>query len=524
MKDERGKSKTKGLRNLLDLRREAARQGGGPERLEAQRARGKLTVRERLEILLDEGSFQELDPYLQHRHQLPGLRDRRIPGDSLVTGFGKVSGRRVCVMAQDFTVMGGSFSEVAGQKATKVMELALEAGVPVISLNDSVGARIQEGVYSLAAYSSLFWSNTQASGVIPQISVMLGPCAGGSVYSPGLTDFVIMTEGSSYMFITGPDVIRTVTREEVDKEGLGGARVHATRSGVAHLMGRDERDSLELSKRLLSYLPANNAERPPAVEPEDDPWRQDPDLDSVIPADPTEPYDMRSVLNAVFDRGSFFEIHPYFAQNALVGFARLHGQVVGVVAQQPLVLAGVLDVDAADKIARFIRFCDAFNTPLITFVDSPGFLPGVNQEHSGIIRHGAKIVYAYSEATVPMLSVVTRKAIGGAYIVMGSKYIGTDLVYAWPTAEIAVMGPEGIARILYEERLRAMGDREQEARRRLVELLRAEAFGPFAAAESGHVDDVIHPHETRPRLIAALELLRDKRRTRRPRKHGTMPL
>lgn len=508
----------------VEARRAAARQGGGPKRLAAQRARGKQTVRERLEQLLDRGSFHEINPYLLHRHDQAGLKRRRVPGDSLVTGFGKIGGRRVCVLAQDFTVLGGSFSEAAGQKAAQVMELALDSGVPIISLNDSVGARIQEGVYSLAAYSRLFWNNTQASGVVPQISVMLGPCAGGSVYSPGLTDFVIMTEGSSHMFITGPDVIRTVTREDVDKEALGGARVHAIRSGVAHLLGRDEADSLDLTKQLLSYLPSNNAERPPALEPQDDPWRQDERLDSLVPGDPALPYDMKNAIQWIVDQGSFFEIHPYFAQNALVGFARLHGQVVGLVAQQPLILAGVLDIDASDKIARFIRFCDAFNIPLITLVDSPGFLPGVAQEHGGIIRHGAKIVYAYAEATVPKISIVTRKAFGGAYIVMGSKYVGTDLVYAWHTAEIAVMGPEGVAKILYDERLKAMGEREDRARRKLVELLRAEAFGPFAAAESGHVDDVIVAHETRPKLIAALELLRDKVQSRRPRKHGTMPL
>lgn len=524
MEDDREKPRLKSPTNSVAARRATARQGGGVERLEAQRDRGKLTVRERLDILLDEGSFNEINLHMVHRHGQAGLRDRKVPGDSLVAGFGKVDGRRVCVLAQDFTVLGGSFSEVAGQKAAKLMELALDAGVPVIGLNDSVGARIQEGVYSLAAYSRLFWSNTQASGVVPQISVMLGPCAGGSVYSPGLTDFVIMTEGSSHMFITGPDVIRTVTREQVDKESLGGARVHATRSGVAHLLGRDEAQSLDLTKKLLSYLPSNNAERPPAVEPEDDPWRQDERLDSLVPDDPSLPYDMKNAFEWVFDRDTFFEIHPYFAQNALVGFARLHGQVVGVVAQQPLILAGVLDVDASDKIARFIRFCDAFNIPLFTFVDSPGFLPGVTQEHGGIIRHGAKIVYAYSEATVPKISIVTRKAYGGAYIVMGSKYIGTDLVFAWPSAEIAVMGPEGIAKILYEERLQALGDKAERARRKLVGLLRAEAFGPFAAAESGHVDDVINARETRPKLIAALELLRDKQQTRRPRKHGTMPL
>jgi propionyl-CoA carboxylase beta chain len=451
---------------------------------------------------------------------------QRYPGDSVVTGFGKIDGRRVCVAAQDFTVLGGSFSEVQGQKVAKIMDLALEAGVPMIGLNDSVGARIQEGVYSLAAYSELFWRNTQASGVIPQISVMLGPCAGGSVYSPGLTDFVIMTRGASHMFITGPEVIRTVTREEVDLETLGGAEAHATRSGVAHFMADDETAALGLTRTLLGYLPGNNAEPAPARPPTDDPWRMEAGLNTAVPTDPGEPYDMRLVIGGVMDQGSFFEVHAAFAPNALVGFARLHGQVVGVVAQQPLALAGVIDIDASDKMARFIRFCDAFNIPLITFVDSPGFMPGLAQEHGGIIRHGAKIVYAYSEATVPKLAVITRKAYGGAYIVMSSKYIRTDLVFAWPTAEIAVMGAEGAVNILHGKDLRKMVDpgRAAEARATLEAQFRDRFAGPYRSAASGHVDDVIAPAETRPRLIAALELLRDKRVTRLPRKHGTMPL
>ncbi|MFQ5341471.1 MAG: acyl-CoA carboxylase subunit beta [Anaerolineae bacterium] len=507
----------------LREKRAQARQGGGPARIEAQHAKGKLTARERIARLLDEGSFQEIGPYITHRHSDFGMDQKRFPGDSVVTGFGKIGGRRVCVYAQDFTVVGGSFSEVQGQKVAQLMDLALESGVPVIGLNDSVGARIQEGVYSLAAYSELFWRNTHASGVIPQISVMLGPCAGGSVYSPGLTDFVIMTRGASHMFITGPDVIKTVTREEVDLETLGGAMTHSTTSGVAHFAADNEDHALALTRTLLSYLPANNAEPPPAVEPTDDPWRMDEALNGIVPVDPSEAYDVKAVIRRVFDAGSFFEVHADFAQNAVVGFARLHGQVVGVVAQQPMILAGVIDIDASDKMARFIRFCDAFNIPLITFIDSPGFLPGVDQEHGGIIRHGAKIVYAYSEATVPKLAVVLRKAYGGAYIVMSSKYIRTDLVFAWPTAEIAVMGAEGAVNILYRRQLKEMADPEAE-RRQLEAEFRKKFSRPYTAAASGHIDDILIPAETRPRLIAALELLRDKQATLPPKKHGCMPM
>ena len=511
---------------LIDELREQrakARQGGGPARIEAQHAKGKLTACERIARLLDGGSFQEIGPYITHRHSDFGIDRKRYPGDSVVTGFGKIGGRRVCVYAQDFTVVGGSFSEVQGQKVAQLMDLALESGVPVIGLNDSVGARIQEGVYSLAAYSELFWRNTHASGVIPQISVMLGPCAGGSVYSPGLTDFVIMTKGTSHMFITGPDVIKTVTREEVDLETLGGAMAHSMTSGVAHFAADNEDQALALARTLLSYLPANNAEPPPAIEPTDDPWRMDEALNSIVPIDPSEAYDVKAVIRRVFDAGSFFEVHANFAQNAVVGFARLHGQVVGLVAQQPMILAGVIDIDASDKMARFIRFCDAFNIPLITFIDSPGFLPGVDQEHGGIIRHGAKIVYAYSEATVPKLAVVLRKAYGGAYIVMSSKYIRTDLVYAWPTAEIAVMGAEGAVNILYRKQLKEMAE-PGAARRRLEAEFRKKFSRPYAAAASGHIDDILIPAETRPRLIAGLELLRDKQAMLPPKKHGCMPM
>jgi acetyl-CoA carboxylase carboxyltransferase component len=509
----------------LKEQREQIKQGGGPKRIETQHAKGKLTARERITRLLDEGSFQEIDAYITHRHRDFGMDRQYYPGDSVVTGLGKINGRAVCVYAQDFTVLGGSFSEVQGQKVAKVMDLALESGVPVIGLNDSVGARIQEGVYSLAAYAELFWRNTQASGVVPQISVMLGPCAGGSVYSPGLTDFVIMTKGTSHMFITGPEVIKTVTQEEVDLETLGGAMTHSTASGVAHFAADDEDHALELTRILLSYLPSNNAEPAPAVEPTDDPWRMDLELNALVPTDPSEGYNMKTIIRRVFDQGSFFEVHEYFAQNAVVGFARLHGQAVGVVAQQPLILAGVIDIDASDKIARFIRFCDAFNIPLVTFVDSPGFLPGLSQEHGGIIRHGAKIVYAYSEATVPKLCVVTRKAYGGAYIVMSSKYIRTDFVFAWPTAELAVMGAEGAINILYRKQLKEMQDSDaRQARARLVAEFQEKFSKPYRVAASGHIDDILIPAETRPRLIAALELLHNKQVTLPPKKHGNIPL
>ncbi len=512
------------LADELSHARQEAALAGGEDRISTQHAKGKLTARERLALLLDPDSFQEIDRYARHRHTDFGLSEKNYPGDSVVTGFGKIHGRSVCVFAQDFTVLGGSYSEVAGQKIAKVMDLALESGVPVIGLNDSVGARIQEGVYSLAGYSELFWRNTQASGVVPQISVMLGPCAGGSVYSPALTDFVIMTQGLSHMFITGPEVIKTVTGEQVDLETLGGAATHGAVSGVAHFVVPDEAAAIATTRKLISYLPSNNTEPPPAIEPNDDPWRADKALDVVVPVDPSEAYDMKDVIGGVFDLSSFFEVQADFAANAIIGFARLHGQAVGVVAQQPMTLAGVIDINAADKMARFIRFCDAFNFPLITFVDSPGFMPGLAQEHGGIIRHGAKIVYAYSEATVPKLAVVTRKAYGGAYIVMSSKYIRTDLVYAWPTAEIAVMGAEGAVNILYGKDLKALGEQADDERAQLVQSFRDTFSKPYRAASSGHVDDVILPSETRARLIAGLELVRDKRSQRLPRKHGTMPL
>ena len=520
---ERGPMTTHDLNQELLRRRETVRQGGGPTAIQKQHAKGKLTARERIHRLLDPGTFQEVAPYVTHRHSAFGLDKKRFPGDSVVAGLGRIDGRKVAVAAQDFTVIGGSFSEVQAQKVCRVLDLAIGSGVPFVALNDSVGARIQEGVWSLAGYSELFWRNTQASGVIPQISVMLGPCAGGSVYSPGLTDFVIMTAGLSHMFITGPQVIKTVTGEEVDFETLGGAQTHASVSGVAHFVAAGEDEALSITRKLLSYLPSNNAAPPPRLPSSDDPARPDPALDTLVPPDGSQPYDIREVITRVCDQATFFEVHARFAPNAVVGFARLNGEVVGVVANQPAHVAGVLDINASDKIARFVRFCDAFNIPLVTFVDCPGFMPGTVQEHGGIIRHGAKIVYAYSEATVPKICVVTRKAYGGAYIVLSSKYIRTDVVYAWPTAEIAVLGAEGAVNILYRKHL-AEVENPDEVRAQFVAEFREQFGSPYAAAASGHVDDVILPSETRAKLIAALDFLRDKQATPLPKKHGNIPL
>jgi propionyl-CoA carboxylase beta chain len=505
----------------LEERRKVLVDGGGRQRIEAQHARGKQTARERIDALVDPGTFQEIDAWITHRHTGFGLEEKQTPGDSVIVGFATIAGRRVALAAQDFTVIGGSFSEAQAIKVSKILDLAMGSGVPFIALNDSVGARIQEGVWSLAGYSELFWRNTQASGVIPQISVMLGPCAGGSVYSPGLTDFVIMTEGISHMFITGPEVIKTVTGEEVDFETLGGAQAHASISGVAHLVARDEAGAIALTRRLLGYLPANNVEAPPSAAPASPGF--DVDLDTLVPSDASRAYDVRHAILGICDGNSFFEIQAGYAPNAVIGFARLEGSVIGVIANQPANLAGVLDIDASDKIARFVRFCDCFNIPLVTLVDCPGFLPGTHQEHGGIIRHGAKIVYAYSEATVPKIAIITRKAYGGAYIVMSSKHIRTDLVYAWPTAEVAVMGAEGAVSILYRKDLAEATDRDK-ARERLVESFRARFGTPYSAAASGHIDDVILPHETRTRLIAALRFLRDKQASMPPKKHGNMPL
>ena len=503
--------------------RDQMKLGGGEKRIEAQHSKGKKTARERVDALLDQGSFQEINGLMKNRHTDFGLDKEKLLGDGMVAGFGKINGRRVCIYAQDFTVMGGSFGEVAGQKVAHVMDLAIEAGVPVIGINDGGGARIQEGVFSLAAFGELFYRNTLASGVIPQISVVLGPCAGGAVYSPALTDFIIMTKGIGNMFITGPEVIKTVTGEEVDAETLGGADAHSSVSGVAHFATETEDQAFETVRELLSYLPSNNKENAPVTDLVDDPWRMDTELDSIIPVDPSSSYNMKEVIGHVFDRDSFFEVQPVFAPNAIIGFARLAGLPVGIVAQQPEYMAGAIDINAADKMARFIRFCDAFNIPLVTFSDSPGFLPGVAQEHGGIIRHGAKIVYAYSEASVPKLTVVTRKGYGGAYIVMASKHIHSDLVLAWPGAEIAVMGAEGAVSILYRKELQGMENASEE-RARLVNDFREKFANPYVAAANGFVDDVILPHETRPRLITALELLRNKQSHTPAKKHGCMPL
>jgi acetyl-CoA carboxylase carboxyltransferase component len=505
---------------LRELRARAA-QGGGAHRIEQQHARGRLTARERLLALLDEGSFQELGALATHDVRDFGLDKQRYPGDGVVTGFGKINGRRVAVFGHDFTVLGGSFSEVQSRKICRIQDLALESGIPLVGLNDSGGARIQEGVRSLAAYGEVFVRNVLASGVIPQISLILGPCAGGAVYSPALTDFVIMGGGAS-MFLTGPDVVRAVTGEAVSAEDLGGAGVHMARSGVAHLDAPDDRSALELAKRLLSYLPQNNSEDPQPLQPFDPADRMDPALDTLIPEVENQTYDMRDVVERVFDRGSFLEIHPLYAQNALVGFARLDGFSVGIVANQPMHMAGALDIDASDKIARFIRICDAFNVPLITFVDCPGFLPGTDQEYRGVIRHGAKIIYAYCEATVPKISLVTRKAMGGAYVAMSSKQMRTDLAFAWPTGQIAVMGAEPAVRVLYRNEVKAAADpaaRERE----LVAYYRDKFFNPYRAADVGQIDEVIEPRETRPRLVRALEVLRTKVQSNPPKKHGLDP-
>jgi acetyl-CoA carboxylase carboxyltransferase component len=500
-----------------------SRQGGGPERLARQHARGKMSARERLEVLLDPGSFFEVDTFATDRAAELG-QDRQVPlGDGVVTGWGQVDGRRVYVFAQDFTVMGGSVGEVHGRKICKVLDLALENGSPVIGLNDSGGARIQEGVDALAAYGEIFYRNVLASGVIPQISVIMGPCAGGAVYSPALTDFTVMVEGTARMFITGPDVVCAVTHEEVTAEELGGADVHHRRSGVAPFVAGDDAQALTLVRKLLSYLPSNNAEDPPYLPPTDSADRTDETLGWLIPDDPSLGYDMREVIRCVVDDGQFLEVQAGFASNLIVGFARLGGHVVGLVAQQPAVLAGVLDIDAADKGARFIRFCDCFNVPLITFTDTPGFLPGVAQEHHGIIRHGAKMIYAYAEATVPKLSVITRKAYGGAYIVMSSKHLRGDVCLAWPAAELAVMGPEGAVNVVFRREL-AQAEDPQAVRERLVHEYRERFATPYVAAARGYLDGVIRPSQTRPYLARALRMLQDKRVQRPPRKHGNIPL
>ena len=510
------------LQRLHEERRRAE-EGGGAERLERQHEKGKLGARERLDLLLDEGSFVELDRFVEHRCADFGLDDQRIPGDGVITGYGRIDGRLVFVFSQDFTVFGGSLSEAHAEKICKVVDLALENGAPIIGLNDSGGARIQEGVASLGGYAELFLRNTLASGVVPQISLILGPCAGGAVYSPAITDFVFMVEGVSHMFVTGPNVVKTVTHEDVSFEELGGARTHATKSGVAHFSAASELDCLRSVRELLAYLPSNNTQNPPAVDTDDPPDRAEESLLDLVPDEPTKPYDMHGVIRAIVDDAAFLEVHAGWAQNLIVGFARLGGRAVGVVANQPAVLAGVLDIESSRKGARFVRFCDAFNIPLVTLEDVPGFLPGVSQEHGGIIVHGAKLLYAYCEATVPKLTVITRKAYGGAYDVMSSKHIRGDLNFAWPTAEIAVMGPKGAVEILYRREIAAADD--PEARTAELEAEFREKFAnPYLAARRGYVDDVIDPRETRARLISGLDMLGDKRDRNPPKKHGNIPL
>jgi len=506
----------------LEAMRDEARKGGGEARVARQHAMGKLTARERLDLLLDPGSFVELDAFVTHRSNDFGLAEQRILGDGVVTGHGTIDGRTVFVFSQDFTVFGGSLSEAYAEKICKVMDLAVKVGAPIVGLNDSGGARIQEGVVSLGGYADIFLRNVLASGVVPQVSVILGPCAGGAVYSPAMTDFTIMVEGTSYMFVTGPNVVKTVTHEDVTADTLGGATTHTTISGVAHLAAADEAAALDAARAILSFLPQNNLGDPPLHEtPHGVP--DDETFDEVIPDDPQKPYDMHEVIRRVVDGGDFLELQPGWAQNIIIGFARVGGRSVGIVAQQPAVLAGALDIDASIKAARFVRTCDCFNVPLLTFVDVPGFLPGVAQEHGGIIKHGAKLLYAYCEATVPKVTVITRKAYGGAYDVMSSKHIRGDMNFAWPTAEIAVMGAEGAVNIIFRDRIAQAEDPATE-RARLVAQYEEEFGNPYAAAARGYVDEVIFPSETRRRVIGALELLADKRDSSPPRKHGNIPL
>ncbi len=509
------------MSNLEELRRlrEAALLGGGADAIKKQHEKGKLTARERVDLLVDPGTFTEIDPFVTHRCIDFGMEKKRIPGDGVVTGHALVNGRPVFVFSQDFTVFGGSLSGAYARKICKIMDLALKAGVPVVGLNDSGGARIQEGVESLGGYADIFLRNTLVSGVIPQISAILGPCAGGAVYSPAITDFVLMVENTSYMFVTGPSVVKTVTHEEVSFEDLGGAATHAGKSGVAHFTAPDDAACLALTRRLLSYLPPNNREDPPLGPQDDDPDRADEELDALVPRDSEKPYDIKEAITRVVDRGSFLEVHAAYAGNLVVGLARLHGRVVGVVANQPAHLAGVLDIAASLKGARFVRFCDCFNIPLVTFEDVPGFLPGTDQEWNGIIKHGAKLLYAYCEATVPKLTVITRKAYGGAYDVMSSKHIRGDFNFAWPSAEIAVMGPKGAVEIIFKKDIKGPKD---EAR--LIEEYRRKFANPFVAAEMGYIDDVIEPRLTRRRLITALSVMATKVDKNPPKKHGNIPL
>ncbi|MCL5035409.1 MAG: acyl-CoA carboxylase subunit beta [Bacteroidetes bacterium] len=513
------KEKTEELRRLQG----EAKEGGGKDRIDQQHKKGKLTARERLDILLDEGSFVELDMFVKHRSHDFGLEEQHYPGDGVVTGYGKIDGRLIFVYSQDFTVFGGSLSETHAEKICKIMDMAMKMGAPVIGLNDSGGARIQEGVVSLGGYADIFLRNTLASGVVPQISAVMGPSAGGAVYSPAITDFIFMVKNTSYMFVTGPNVVKTVTHEDVSFEELGGALTHATKSGVAHFASENEADCLIGIRRLLSYIPQNYREDPPRLPTKDSPDRAEAQLDEIIPDNPNKPYDMKDVIGLVVDDGVFFEVHELFAQNILVGFARLGGRSVGIIANQPAVLAGVLDIDASVKAARFVRFCDAFNIPLLVFEDVPGFLPGTDQEWRGIIKNGAKLLFAFSEATVPKITVITRKAYGGAYDVMNSKHIRGDINFAWPSAEIAVMGPKGAVEIIFRKDIENADNRE-EVETRLIADYVAKFANPYIAAERGYIDEVIEPSATRSKLIRAFEMLETKVDTNPKKKHGNIPL
>lgn len=506
---------------LLRDKSRLAEEGGGPERMAKQRASGKMTARERIDFFLDEGTFEEFGKFVVHRTSDFGLDEQKFPGDGVVTGHGLVNGREIFVFAQDFTVLGGSLSETHAEKICKIMDLAMKVGAPIVGLNDSGGARIQEGVVSLAGYADIFLRNTLASGVIPQISCILGPCAGGAVYSPAITDFNVMVKGTSYMFITGPDVIKTVTHEEVTKDELGGAMAHSTKSGVAHFAADSDEHALRITRELISFIPSNNMEIPPFAETADPVIRTDESLRTVVPESPTQPYDIRDIIHSVADDAYFFEVQERYAPNIVIGFARLGGNSVGIVANQPAYLAGVLDIDASVKAARFVRFCDCFNIPLVTFEDVPGFLPGVNQEHLGIIRHGAKLLYAFAEATVPKITVITRKAYGGAYCVMASKHIRTDINFAYPTAEIAVMGAEGAVGVLMRKEISEQGE---NFRKLMITDFEEKFANPYVAAERGYIDEVIDPADTRPKLIRALSLLKNKRDQNPAKKHGNIPL
>ncbi|MEI7848375.1 MAG: acyl-CoA carboxylase subunit beta [Chloroflexota bacterium] len=510
---------------ILELRamRSKAREGGGADRIKKQHAKGKLTARERIEMLLDPGTFNELEPFITSHSDDMTLVTEKFLGDGVLTGYGLIDGRIVYIYAQDFTIFGGTLSEMQSHKICRVMDLSLRNGAPCIGLLDSGGARIQEGVKALGGYAEIFRRNAQYSGVIPQISVMLGPCAGGAAYSPALQDLIIMVEKQSFMFLTGPEVIKAVTGELIDAEALGGSAIHMAVSGVAHIAAKSESEALKTVRKYLAYLPSNNVENPPFKAIDDDPARMDDSLNSIVPLDPSEPYIMHQVIETVIDKGSFLEIQPAWARNAIVGLARIGGHSVGIVAQEPAVMAGVIDIDASDKMTRFVRMCDCFNVPLVTFVDSPGFLPGIAQEHGGIIRHGAKLLYAYSEATVPKLCVITRKAYGGAYVVMSSKYLGTDVTYAWPSAEIAVLGAEGAVNILFKKQIESAADPIGE-RKKLAQEYREKFNNPYQAASTGYVDDIIEPRETRAKLIAGLSALRDKYAPAPPRKHGNIPV